>query len=200
MRKGDALPEAHRGYLRQIDVTCREMMRLIENLLEIAKLEEGKMPITREKVVVLELVDEVVREYASMSAHAGRPLRVAVDPGLPAAHADRALVKRVLVNLVVNALRHSGSPDVLISADAERDALRVRVSDSGRGLAADQVAGLFEKFGTVRRSPADEPTGDTGLGLPFCKLAVERMGGAIDVRSAVGEGTEFVVTLPAYRS
>lgn len=199
LRKGDELPDAHRGYLQQIDMTCREMMRLIENLLEIAKIEEGKMPITREKVVVLEVVDEVAREYASMSTHAGRPLRVAVEPAL-AAHADRALVKRVLVNLLVNSLRHSGSPDVTISAEAIDDAtIGLRVSDRGRGLAPDQLPRLFEKFGTVRRSPADEPTGDTGLGLPFCKLAVERMGGAIDVRSVADQGTEFVVRLPAYR-
>ncbi len=200
LRKGEGLPEAHRGYFHQIDMTCREMMRLIENLLEIAKIEEGKMPITREKVVVLEVVDEVLREYAPVIAHAGRPVRVDIDHTLPAAHADRALVKRVLVNLVINGLRHSGSPDISVAADADGESVRIRVGDRGCGLAADQVVRLFEKFGTVRRSPADEPTGDTGLGLPFCKLAVEHMGGSIAVDSEVGRGTEFVVTLPAFRS
>lgn len=200
LRKGEALPEAHRGYLHQIDVTCREMMRLIQNLLEIAKIEEGKMPITREKVVLLELVDEVVREYAPMSAQTGRQLHVDVDESLPGALADRALLKRVLVNLVVNALRHSGSPEVWISADAPAGTtVRLRVRDRGRGLAPEQQARLFEKFSTVRRSPADEPTGDTGLGLPFCKLAVERMDGRIAAESVVGQGTEFTVTLPRYR-
>jgi signal transduction histidine kinase len=199
LRKADGLPEAHRGYLQQIDMTCREMTRLIQNLLEIAKIEEGKMPVTREKVHLLELVEEVTREYGSVSAQAGRQLRVDVDEALAPAHADRALLKRVLTNLVVNAVRHSGSPDVTISADVDAGgAVRLRVRDRGRGLASDQVSRLFEKFGTVRRSAADAPTGDTGLGLPFCKLAVEHMGGTIAVESVVGQGTEFVVTLPAY--
>jgi signal transduction histidine kinase len=198
LRKSDGLPEAHRGYLEQIDMTCREMMRLIQNLLEIAKIDEGKMPITRERVVVAELVDEVARELGSMSAQAGRPLRVDVDPTLPATVADRALLKRVIVNLVVNAFRHSGSPDVSMSADADDGSVRLRVRDRGRGLTADQLSRLFEKFGAVRRSPANEPTGDTGLGLAFCKLAVECMGGRIAVDSVVGGGTEFVVTLPVH--
>jgi signal transduction histidine kinase len=199
LRKSDGLPEAHRGYLLQIDMTCREMMRLIQNLLELAKIEEGKMPVTRERVVLAELVDEVVREYASMSAQAGRPIRSEVDASLAPALADRALLRRVLVNLLVNAIRHSGSPDVRIAADAADDGtIRLRVRDQGRGLSAEQRARLFEKFSTIRRSAADEPTGDTGLGLPFCKLAVERMDGRIDVDSTVGHGTEFVVTLPRW--
>lgn len=201
LRKGDGLSDAHRGYLHQIDMTCREMMRLIQNLLEIAKIEEGKMPITSEQVVLQELVDEVVREYASMSTQAGRPLLTDVDAALPAALADRALLKRVLVNLIVNALRHSGSPEVHITADAPSDTtVRLHVRDRGRGLALEQQSRVFEKFSTVRRSPTDEPaTGDTGLGLPFCKLAVERMGGRIAVDTAVGEGTEFIVSLPVHQ-
>ncbi len=69
-----------------------------------------------------------------------------------------------------------------------------------RKLALEQQSRVFEKFSTVRRSPTDEPaTGDTGLGLPFCKPAVERMGGRIAVDTAVGEGTEFIVSLPVHQ-
>src|SRR6185369_15216141 len=116
LRKGAELPETHRGYLLQIDRTCREMMRLIQNLLEISKIEEGKMPVAAEPIVLAELVDEVVAEYGPVAEQTGRRLVVAVGTDLPAARGDRALMKRVLINLVVNALRHSGSEEVRIEA------------------------------------------------------------------------------------
>jgi signal transduction histidine kinase len=105
----------------------------------------------------------------------------------------------VLVNLIVNALRHSGSAAVRIAATAgpDPDQVTVSVVDYGHGIPADQQTRIFEKFTTVRRSPTDTPSTDTGLGLPFCKLAVERMGGRIAVQSTAGQ-TSFAVTLGAY--
>jgi signal transduction histidine kinase len=195
LRKSADLPEVHRGYLQQIDLTCREMMRLIENLLEIAKLEEGKMPIVKETVLLAELVDDVAREYHPVAMQAGRTLRVDVGVDVPPVVADRALLRRVLTNLVGNAIRHSGSRTVYIDAaplGAAEVVLRVR--DHGRGIPAAQRERIFEKFATLRRSPVDEPGHDTGLGLPFCKLAVEQMGGRIGVDSTPGE-TVFAVRL-----
>ena len=197
LRKGADLPERQRGYLQQIDRTCREMMRLIQNLLEISKIEEGKMPVAREPVVVAEVVDEVTSDYASTAEEAGRRLTVAVPTELPAALADRALLKRVLVNLVVNALRHSGSKDVRVEGSAESGRVMLRVIDYGAGIREEDAGRIFEKFRTVRRSPSDDPGGDTGLGLPFCRLAVERMGGRITLASTAGSETVFTVELPA---
>jgi signal transduction histidine kinase len=199
LRKGAELPEAQRNYLGQIQRTCREMMRLIQNLLEISKIEEEKMPVLREPIVLAELVDEVAHEYAPVAEQTGRRLSVAVDTGLPAALGDRTLLKRVLVNLVVNAIRHSGSQDVLIEGSAAARAVTLSVVDHGFGIAPEEHKRLFEKFRTFRRSPTEDPSGDTGLGLPFCKLAVERMGGTIALRSASGT-TVFAVTLPAHGS
>jgi signal transduction histidine kinase len=198
LRKSAQLPDAHVGYLRQIDRTCREMMRLIQNLLEIAKIEEGKMPVEKEALQVAELVAEVHREYAPVAAQAGRDLTVMVSGDLPHLIADRGLLKRVLINLVTNALRHSGSPDVVIEGCAAEDAAEVTVSvtDRGSGFDEQDLAHVFEKFRSVRRSPASAPAADTGLGLPFCKLAVELMGGRIGVRSVPGAETTFWVSLP----
>ncbi|MGH7893435.1 MAG: ATP-binding protein, partial [Candidatus Binatia bacterium] len=198
LRKAADLPESHRGYLQQIDLTCREMMRLIQNILEIARFEEGKMPIAREPVVLAELVDEVVREYAGIVGQAGRTLAVDVASDLPAALADRALLRRVLVNLIVNALHHSGSVAVRVDAASGPDQVTLRVCDDGRGIPPEQQAIIFEKFASIRRSPTEEPSEGTGLGLPFCRLAVERMGGRIALTSIPGSGAVFAVTLPAY--
>ena len=200
LRKATALPEAHVGYLRQIERTCSEMMRLIQNLLEIAKIEEGKMQVERTAVVLGELAAEVHREYAPVAAQAGRSLTIDLPRDVAAAVADRALLKRVLVNLVSNALRHSGSEEVRITAHDESasGAVVLRVVDRGAGFPVDDLEHVFEKFRSVRRSPTSEPAADTGLGLPFCKLAVELMGGTITVASAPGEETAFSVSLPRH--
>jgi signal transduction histidine kinase len=201
LRKSADLPEPHRGYLRHIEETCREMLRLIQNLLELSKIEEGKMPIVREPVVLAELVDDVVGEYGPVAAQGGRVVHVRVGTDLAPALADRALLRRVLVNLLVNALRHSGSSDVDVRgvADAAASEVTLSVVDHGRGIPPEQQERVFDKFTTVRRSPADDPSTDTGLGLPFCKLAVESMGGRIRLHSTAAE-TSFSVTLAARRS
>ena len=200
LRKGADLPDTHKGYLRQIDLTGREMMRLIQNLLEISKIEEGKMPITIEPVVLAELVDEVVPEHQILATQAGRSLQVDVSPALPAVDADRALLRRVLANLIGNAVRHSGSSAIWVQARADSTSTRVflTVRDVGRGIPTEQQERIFEKFAAVRRSPADEPFRDTGLGLPFCKLAVDEMGGKLAVESAPGKGSVFTVVLPVH--
>jgi signal transduction histidine kinase len=202
LRKGGELSETHRGYLRQIDLTGREMMRLIQNLLEISKIEEGKMPITIEAVVLAELVDEVLPEHDLLAKQAGRTLEVDVSTALPPVAADRALLRRVLANLIGNAVRHSGSAVIRVSARTDDDGARVRlgVRDEGRGIPTAQQDRIFEKFASVRRSPADEPFRDTGLGLPFCKLAIDEMGGALTLESAAQKGSVFTVTLPVHRT
>jgi signal transduction histidine kinase len=198
LRKGADMAESQKGYLLQIDRICREMMRLIQNLLEISKIEEGKMPVAREPIVLAEVADEVEREYAPVAELAGRRLTVAVDTALPPAVGDRVLLKRVLVNLVVNALRHSGSDEVIIGADAALPEVRLSVVDHGQGIAEAEQGRIFEKFRSVRRSASSDPAGDTGLGLAFCKLAVERMGGRITLASVRDVRTTFTVALPAY--
>ncbi|MBY0279482.1 hypothetical protein K2Z84_29455 [Candidatus Binatia bacterium] len=198
LRKSASLPEAHVGYLKQIERTCVEMMRLIQNLLEIAKIEEGKMPVEYGVVSVHDLVAEVQREYAPVAAQNGRVLHTEVPAAVPELIADRALLKRVLVNLVGNALRHSGSPVVALTAlePGDADVVTLRVTDRGTGFCPEDLAHVFEKFRSVRRLPTAEPANDTGLGLPFCKLAVELMGGQIGVDSTPGEQTTFWVSLP----
>jgi len=201
LRKGADLPEAHRSYLQQIDLTCREMMRLIQNLLEISKIEEGKMPITIEPVVLSELVDEVLPEHRALASQAGRTIDVDVSTAVPAVAADRALLRRVLANLIGNAVRHSGSSIVHVAARTApvAETILLEVRDSGRGIPAAQQERIFEKFASVPRSPSDEPFRDTGLGLPFCKLAMDQMGGSLSLESAPGTGSVFTVMLPMYR-
>jgi signal transduction histidine kinase len=198
LRKSADLPAEHQGYLLQIKRTCREMMRLIENLLEISKIEEGKMPVAQDRVEMAELMSEVASEYASFAEEEGRRVTVEVAADLPPMIADRGLLKRVLVNLVTNSLRHSGSSDVRVTVDREPGdrGISVRVIDRGRGIHEEDRKRIFEKFRSVRHQGREGLVSDTGLGLPFCKLAVELMGGQIDVQSVPEKETIFTVTLP----
>jgi signal transduction histidine kinase len=201
LRQGEDLAPKQRGYLERIDRTCREMMRLIQNLLEISKIEEGKMPVVRERVVLADLAVEVVAEHVG-APEQGRPAVVlAIPRDLGPASADRWLLQRVLTNLLANAIRHSGSQAVRVDAVEGPGPAQVtlRVTDFGRGISPEDQALIFEKFRSVRRSATDDPAADTGLGLPFCRLAVERMGGEILLTSRPGE-TVFRVILPADRS
>lgn len=198
LRKGADLPDAQQGYLRQIDRTCDEMMRLIQNLLDVSRLEEGKMPVAPEAVALGHLLEEIAADYAAGAEEGHRAVRAHVDPAVGPALADRWLLRRVLGNLVSNAIRHSDSLDVQLDAVAGPgpDEVTVRVTDHGRGIALEDHQIVFEKFRSGRRSATDAPGGDTGLGLPFCRLAAERMGGRIELASRPGH-TVFSLTLPA---
>ena len=157
------------------------------------------MPVSGGPIVLAEIVDEVVVEYGPVAEQAGRRLVAAVGPELPCVVADRALLKRVLVNLAVNALRHSGSTEVRVEAthDPATARVRLRVIDHGRGIAEDEQERVFEKFASILRSGDRESSCDTGLGLPFCKLATESMGGEIALSSRPETGTVFTVILPS---
>ena len=196
LRKSADLPEAHRGYLRHIEHTCREMSRLIQNLLEISRLEEGKMPVARERFAPAEVVREVMREFGPLARQSDRRIVDLLPADGLRVLADRALLKRVLVNLVANSLRHSGSRAVEIRGrEAGAGGVRLEVADRGRGVRPEDAARIFEKFQS--RPSASEAPGDTGLGLPFCKLAVEAMDGRIGLEGAPGDETVFWVLLPA---
>jgi len=198
LRKSGDLPAAHRGYLQQIDLTCREMMRLIENLLDISKIEAGKMPLVKESVVLAELVNEVVVDHRLLLEQADRTVAMIVATDTPPVVADRALLRRVLANLIGNAVRHSGSTRIEVRAARTSDGAHVALAvyDDGRGIPAALHETIFEKFASIPRSAADEPFRDTGLGLPFCKLAMDAMGGRLELASAPGAGATFTVTLP----
>jgi signal transduction histidine kinase len=99
----------------------------------------------------------------------------------------------VLNNLVVNAIRHSGAKSIELTARPHDGSLDIRVRDSGRGIPVEEQAALFERSRHQRGAHRE----DTGLGLVFCKMAVERMHGTLAIESTAGAGTTFVIVLPA---
>ncbi|HEY2386277.1 MAG TPA: protoglobin domain-containing protein [Candidatus Binatia bacterium] len=190
LRRGED-HDPSRRHFEQIQRSARDLMRMIENLLEIDQMREGRLELRLEPVDLGALLGECSAEYHAAAEMAGQV--IAVDAGrIPIVVTDRWLLRRVLNNLVVNAIRHSAASRIDLGARLERDRVLLHVRDGGRGMSSEEQAHLFAKPERMQGAHRD----DIGLGLVFCKMAVERMGGTIAVESAPGAGTAFTISLP----
>jgi PAS domain S-box-containing protein len=178
------------------------MLGMVNELLDIGKMESGQLPVHPEHVEAGALLREVVERLAPLAREAEISVHVTVEDELPTLHVDRALMARVINNLLDNAIKFTpdgGRIEMWARSDAEisSEYVLVGVSDSGPGIPPEAQARLFKKFQQVI-SNEGRRTG-TGLGLPFCKLAVEAHGGRIWAESKVGEGSTFTMVLPVVR-
>ena len=177
----------------------RQMARMIQNILEVAKLEEQKMPLRREAVAIGEVASEQAAELMSLSARDDIRLECEVAADLPPMDADRALVSRILANLLSNAFKHTPSGGrIVVSARPEGEWISVSVRDDGEGIPSDLLPYIFEKFVAGESEDRRRQSYDSGLGLTFCRLAVEAHGGRIGVESRPGEGTTVTFHLPRH--
>jgi len=198
--KEPALSQNHLGHMTACLDYCRDLKDMILSLLEIHKMEEGKLELDTELSDITELIAEVMqqaefkaREYqVTLSANGSEaPYTVVVD---------RVLMRRVIANLLSNAIRHTpagGSVEVKTDWLSANESIRLQVIDTGNGLAPEYHQKVFDKFEQVRLKREGVPVGSSGLGLAFCKMAVEAHGGKIWVESGgEGKGATFQFTLP----
>jgi signal transduction histidine kinase len=174
---------------------AQRQLRLINAILDVSRLEQGTVPLERRPVAIPELVAEVLRLAVPLGADKEVELRSEATPGVRETCIDRDLIARVLENLVANAIRFSpagGSVVVRVGRDGETG-VRVAVHDSGPGVSPELLPRLFRKF-----APGGHRGHGHGLGLAFCRLAVEAHGGRIGLEpGGPAGGTTFVLTLPA---
>ena len=166
----------------------RALSRMITTLLDIAKADEGRLAPSRQRIELVPLVASVVDELEVRAQDAG--IRLTQHVEAPELHADPDLVRRVLENLIENAIRHApeGS-EIRVTSRVARGGVELRVHDTGPGVPAEQRERVFERFVQV----GDESSGrNRGLGLAFCKLAVEAHGGRIWIEDA-SPGAAFCV-------
>jgi PAS domain S-box-containing protein len=195
LRKGVELPERELGYLERIQTNGRHLLSLINEILDLSKIEAGHMELAPEPVELAALVEETVGQLEAQVA--GRPVRLGWEvSGTPGpVQADRARLKQVIINLVGNALKFTESGEVVVHVDTDADGrtpLRLRVRDTGIGIPEDRLDAIFRAFeqadaGTSRRY------GGTGLGLAISSSLCALMGFDLQVRSQVGVGSEFIV-------
>ncbi|HET9315872.1 MAG TPA: ATP-binding protein [Vicinamibacteria bacterium] len=171
--------------------SVRKLLFLIDASLDGSRLESGRFPIEMSFGDLSAVVTEVVASFEALACAGGISLQVEAGIASPARF-DEALLRRVIENLVGNAVKFTPAGGTVRVAVARDDGgLRVSVSDDGPGIEPELASRLFEKFVTGRR-----PGRGSGLGLAFCRLAVEAHGGSIRLDGAAGPGATFVVTLP----
>ena len=162
----DLDPAVVRQFVRIIGDQADHMSALVADLLDVARIETGTLPVSPEPADVAVLVDRARSGFANAGGKSA--LAIDVDPGLPLVMADRRRIVQVLGNLLSNAARHSPESSVIrVSAVQDGVHVAVSVADDGRGIPAESLPDLFRKFSGERRS--EEQGGDTGLGLAICK-------------------------------
>ena len=189
-----AVSEDNRDVLQSASTVAEQLARMTSDLFDVSRLEECRMPVNRAVWDLTQMASEVRAVLGAIDAER----RIDLDSaGAVEVCCDGALVRRVMENFVTNALRHTpaGSP-MRISIESGEGRVRVAVHDQGDGVPPEARERIFEKFGTVevRRESAYQ---SSGLGLAFCKLAVEAHGGTIGVDPGVRAGSTFWFELPA---
>jgi signal transduction histidine kinase len=176
------------------------LLSLIDDMLDLAKIEAGRMELQEREIDPNRLIEEALAFVAPRAATAGCVLRSEPASDLPLFVGDERALRQVLLNLLANAVKFTpAGGSIVLSADIQRGGEFVfRVRDSGVGIAPEDLARVFEKFGQGRKTALTGEKG-TGLGLPIVKGLVEAHGGKISLESAPGQGTCVIVTLPASR-
>ena len=190
----------YRGYAADIHHSGSHLLTVINDILDLSKIEAGKFELNEEDCDPVRLVRDAVRFVAERAASAGLGLQQRLAPGLPAVRADGRLIKQILLNLLSNAIKFT--PDgglVTVVAEMDREGgLSLSVADTGVGIAADQLERVLQPFTQVENTLTRTHAG-TGLGLPLCKSLIELHGGRLVLESAVGRGTTVTIILPKER-
>ncbi|UCD56901.1 MAG: FHA domain-containing protein [Candidatus Hydrogenedentota bacterium] len=174
------------------------LSEMIANLLEISKLESGAIQISKTSLDAPHLIDRVVERYAATAKKEEKNIHVTVDPGARRIVSDEGLLERILSNILSNAIKHSyPKGEILLSVvpAAKHEGVSFSVKDLGEGIPKKFHKEIFEKFRQAGLRELGHQT-DTGLGLAFCKMAVEALGGSIWVESEPGKGSCFTFSLP----
>jgi signal transduction histidine kinase len=193
---GDSLPPKHRRYLGSIREACTGMIALIGDILDVSRLEEGKLSLEREPVDLVEIGGEIVERLGPVAVQ--HSVVIDFGPAEPTLTvlADPRRLDQVLMNLLGNALKFTppgGRIGVTVGRDG--DAVQVSVSDSGPGIPPDEMSLLFEKYSQTSAARSARGPG-SGLGLVICRYLVEAHGGRIWAESEPGRGSRFVFRLP----
>ncbi len=193
------LNDGQRRALVDSEGKAEDLLGLIEDLLEIRRIEETSVALKLEPIAPAALLSEVLHEWTGRLRQAGATVAVDAADDAPVFEADKALLRRVLGNLVQNAITHStASVAIQLSARREGDRILFTVADNGPGIDPEYQEIIFRKFEQVHTPSAPRIRG-SGLGLAFCKLVVNAHGGRIWVQSAgAGQGSAFHFTIPLH--
>ena len=197
-RKVGPVSAKHEEFLGDILTSARHLLQLINDVLDLSKVESGKMEFRPERVELTRIVREVTEGMKTLVTQKRIDLRAEVDPGLGAVTTDPPKLKQVLYNYISNALKFTpeGGRVTIRAAAVPPDAFRIEVEDTGIGIRREDLGKLFAEFQQLDASTSKRYAG-TGLGLALTKRIVETQGGAVGVESEPGRGSTFFAVLPS---
>jgi signal transduction histidine kinase/HAMP domain-containing protein len=190
-----AIPEKVRGALGRVEANGKHLLGLINDVLDLSKIEAGQLTLSLSDYSIPDLINGVFSAVEPLATEKKLALKLDVPLALPVAHGDERRISQVLLNLVGNAIKFTDAGEIVVKASAADGALTLAVCDTGPGIALSDQAKIFEEF----RQADDSNTrkkGGTGLGLSIAKHFIEMHGGRIWVESSLGHGSTFFVLLP----
>jgi PAS domain S-box-containing protein len=183
--------------LGRLESNARHLLSIINDLLDLARIESGKMPVQLERVVLQELIDEVMTEVEPLIDGTKLSVTRHISEDVPEIHTDRQKVKQIILNLLSNALKFTpvGSVSIRLDYEPGKEWISVAVADTGIGISDENQKTIFEAFQQADSSYARR-TGGTGLGLTICRRLASILDGQITLVSKLGEGSTFTLVLP----
>src|SRR5229473_326960 len=191
---GDMPAKAH-AVLERVQVNGRHLLGLINDVLDLSKIEAGQLTLSLSDYSLGDVVHGVVAAVEPLAAEKRLAFTAQVAPDLPPARGDERRLSQVLLNLVGNAIKFTDKGEVKIAASVANGSFTVAVCDTGPGIAASDQAKIFEEFQQADNSSTRQK-GGTGLGLAIAKRIIEMHGGRLWVESSLGQGSTFSFTLP----
>jgi signal transduction histidine kinase len=192
----DPVTDRQKAALSDAQDKAQELLALIDDLLQIARIEEGAMHLDPQPIAPDDFFTELLHDWQVRLEAAGARASMEIAADAPTFVADRTLLRRVVGNLLQNAIVHaSDRVSVRLSARRDPEGVLITVADDGPGIPPEYHEVIFRKFETVKLQTAPRVRG-SGLGLAFCKLAIDAHGGRIWVQSAAGRGSQFHILLP----
>jgi len=195
-RSQDILPEKQRENLEKILISSDHLLRLINDILDLSKIEAGRIEVHPVPVDLQQIVDACLRTVEPLVKSDRLRLAKAMPQNLPVLWSDGEKLKQILINLLSNAVKFTEAGTITISAHREADRVSVSVSDTGIGIPEQALELIFEEFRQVDSS-STRKYGGTGLGLSISRHLARLLGGDIAVQSKVGVGSTFTLTVPA---
>ncbi|RBP05345.1 ATP-binding protein [Rossellomorea aquimaris] len=189
--------EEKERYLSIIEQEAARMTKLVNDLFELSKMEEGHFHLLLEEVDLIEVVESTLEKTQLKAKEKG--LRVSFDSviSIPTIYADGLRIEQVLINLVENAIRYTEEGSIVIRLLSEDSYVAIEIEDTGIGIPESEIPFLFDRFYRVEKSRSRK-YGGTGLGLSIVKHLVSLQNGSIDVQSKVGKGTKVTLRFPIY--
>lgn len=182
------------GCAGKMETSGKHLLKLINEMLDLARIDAGKMKIERNEVCVATVINSVVDQFCNTARQ--KSVELYKETHGETAFADETRMKQILINLVGNALKFTDSGHIRIFAESRGHEIVIHVEDSGCGIAEEKQKVIFDQFSQLDSSPTRE-RGGTGLGLTISRRLVEMQGGVITVESQEGKGSTFSFTLPA---